>query len=380
MASVAGFAAGRQDSAAAQPAEQVAAADPLTAAIDAAQLRLTTVPGDWSTWAQLGSAYVEQARVTADPSYYDLADGALTQSLALRPEGNDTALTGQGALANARHDFAGARDAAEAALAVNPLQRDGLRRAGRRPDPAGRLRRCHRGAGPDARAAPGTGVVHPRLLRRRAARRRRPGPVGPGAGPRPRDRPVGESFCRDLPGAARANQGDLDDAGAQFSSGLVDRPTTRPCCSAVPGSTPRWGDEEAAVAGYQRWSRPVRCPRTWSSSASTWSPWAGTTRPPQQYAVVDTVRQLFAASGVTDDLSTALFAADHDDPVTALVAAHRRVRPPAEHRQPGRDRLGPARRRPGRRGAPAGPAGHLARWGEPASSATTGGPSRRPSG
>ena len=51
--------------------------DPQTAAIEAAQQRLAEVPGDWTTWAQLGALYVEQARVTADPSFYDRAEGAL---------------------------------------------------------------------------------------------------------------------------------------------------------------------------------------------------------------------------------------------------------------------------------------------------------------
>src|SRR5512132_1298539 len=42
---------------------------PLEQAIRTAQERLKQVPGDYATWAQLGSAYVEEARVTADPTY-----------------------------------------------------------------------------------------------------------------------------------------------------------------------------------------------------------------------------------------------------------------------------------------------------------------------
>lgn len=95
------------------PASVLAAstADPLAAA----QEHLRRVPGDWVTWAQLGLAYVERARVSADPAYYPKADGALARSLALKPA-NVEALIGQGALANARHDFAHARNLALSAL------------------------------------------------------------------------------------------------------------------------------------------------------------------------------------------------------------------------------------------------------------------------
>ncbi len=122
LASLAGFYTAAMDtrSTVGGPAAAPVRADPLAAAITAAQRRLEQVPGDYVTWAELGAAYVEQARVTGDPSYYDKADGALRRSMQLRPEGNDTALTGLGALANARHDFAAGADAAARALAVNP--------------------------------------------------------------------------------------------------------------------------------------------------------------------------------------------------------------------------------------------------------------------
>jgi tetratricopeptide (TPR) repeat protein len=94
-------------------------ADPVSAssvdALAATQDHLRRVPGDWSAWAQLGLAYVERARTTADPAYYSKADGALATSARLRP-GNVEALVGLGALANARHDFVGARDLAQQAI------------------------------------------------------------------------------------------------------------------------------------------------------------------------------------------------------------------------------------------------------------------------
>ncbi|MCP2328858.1 tetratricopeptide (TPR) repeat protein [Hamadaea flava] len=83
------------------------------------QQRLGEVPGDWRSWAALGVAYVEKARTTADPAYYPKADGALAESVRLRP-GNADGLAGQAALANARHDFTAARDRAQRALAADP--------------------------------------------------------------------------------------------------------------------------------------------------------------------------------------------------------------------------------------------------------------------
>jgi tetratricopeptide (TPR) repeat protein len=84
------------------------------------QDRLRTVPHDWQSWALLGLAYVQQARITADPRYYPKADGALHRSLSLGPEGNFQAEVGEGALALARHDFTGALRWGQRARRVNP--------------------------------------------------------------------------------------------------------------------------------------------------------------------------------------------------------------------------------------------------------------------
>ncbi|MGH3615473.1 MAG: tetratricopeptide repeat protein, partial [Pseudonocardia sp.] len=86
-----------------------------------AQESLRRNPDDALLWAQLGAAYVEQARVTGDPSYYSRSQDALDRSFQVQPDGNGEALIGRGQLANARHDFAGARGFGEQARALRPF-------------------------------------------------------------------------------------------------------------------------------------------------------------------------------------------------------------------------------------------------------------------
>ena len=74
----------------------------------ALQRRVRRLPQDWRSFAALGLAYVQQARVSGDPRYYPKAEGTLEWSLALESDENFEALLGMGALALARHEFADA--------------------------------------------------------------------------------------------------------------------------------------------------------------------------------------------------------------------------------------------------------------------------------
>lgn len=81
--------------------------------------RLTQQPGDHRGWAQLGDAYLEQARNTENPALYPDAEAAYHRSLELRPADNIAAMIGMGSLANARHDFQGGLRWARKALRVS---------------------------------------------------------------------------------------------------------------------------------------------------------------------------------------------------------------------------------------------------------------------
>ncbi|MEV0319137.1 tetratricopeptide repeat protein [Streptomyces sp. NPDC050658] len=97
-----------------------AALPDLAVLIGEREAHLRAHPADDHSWAVLGAAYVERGRRTADSAYYPKADRALRTSLKARPAGNVEALTGLAALANARHDFRGARKWGEAAVKQSP--------------------------------------------------------------------------------------------------------------------------------------------------------------------------------------------------------------------------------------------------------------------
>ncbi|MFI5937625.1 tetratricopeptide repeat protein [Actinoplanes sp. NPDC051494] len=88
------------------------------------ETHLTQVPGDWQSWAQLGMAQVQLARLTSDPGHYPAAETALRRSLAAGPAENAGALTGLGALAAARHDFHRALGYARRAVAADSFSAD----------------------------------------------------------------------------------------------------------------------------------------------------------------------------------------------------------------------------------------------------------------
>lgn len=91
----------------------------LSGTISSLQARLHRIPGDSVSWANLALAYVQQARVTGDPSYYQKATGALHHSFLELPEKNAPALTAGAALAAAQHDFGKALRRARQSEAIN---------------------------------------------------------------------------------------------------------------------------------------------------------------------------------------------------------------------------------------------------------------------
>lgn len=84
------------------------------------EARVEAFPNDDVALATLGIAYVEQARITGDPTRYGLADGVLASSFDANDDDNFLAYAGLAAVAAARHDFATAERHALSGLDINP--------------------------------------------------------------------------------------------------------------------------------------------------------------------------------------------------------------------------------------------------------------------
>src|SRR5215212_7836718 len=88
------------------------------ASISRLQDQLRTNPEDWQAYSQLGLTYLQKARETGDPTYYQKTEEALDKALALQP-GDYASIGAKGALALARHDFSGALGWGEKAKQIN---------------------------------------------------------------------------------------------------------------------------------------------------------------------------------------------------------------------------------------------------------------------
>ncbi len=309
----------------ASPADPNALLAPAGAGLDAIiarlQARLTAAPDDWKSFAYLGLAYVQQARVTADPTYYPKAEGVLETSMRLQPHGNEEALVGLAALAAARHDFAGALRDGERARALDPYDANVYGVIGDAQLELGRY--------PAAFATFQKMVdLKPNLssYARVSYARELKGDVAGALG--------AMSYARDVAGTPADvawasyqigelyfNSGRPDEARSAYRRGLEADPSYVPNEAGLAKVAWAAGDVQAAVAGYRRVVQRYPAPEHVIALGDLYASLGETSQAQQQYALVRAEETLFRANGVNIDLELALFDADHGDPVGALRAA-----------------------------------------------------------
>jgi tetratricopeptide (TPR) repeat protein len=295
--------------------------DRLDVAIDQAQERLRWVPGDYRTWAELGVAYVEQARITADFSRYAEAEGALQHSLSVRPEGNPEALTGLGALANARHQFAEARQFAQQALRLNPYHAGAY----------GVLADAETQLG-NAEAA--TAAVQQMLdlrpglpaLARASYDLEQRGRIAEAAAVMRRAleaafHPADIAFSRHLLGELAWHSGDLDLAEAQYRAGLAADSTYLPLRHGLAEVAAARGEVDVALAAFAELTSGSPTPDDLLVYAELLRAAGMDDEAAEQLARAEVAHESFTAAGGTDDLTLAELAIAQDRPADALRLA-----------------------------------------------------------
>jgi len=292
------------------------------AAVAALQDRLRRVDGDWSAWASLGSAYVQLARVSGDPSSYPKAEQALDRSDAIR-KGNTLAGLGRAALAAARHDFPEAERLSRSVLAVNPYSADALAvlfdalvelgRYDQAFKTVERLNNLRPGLPAFSRASYAF-ELRGELVPATAAMER-----ALASAPSPSD----AAFAAYQLGELAWHAGDLETALRRYDEGLRADPDFVPLIVARARVTAAKGDTATALKGYE--DAGARQPL-----AAVLVEQADLLRSLGRSSDADIVGEVLRAqvrlaegNGVVVDLELALFEADHGDAANALTLARR---------------------------------------------------------
>ncbi len=290
-------------------------------AIASLQQRLRAVPQDWQSWANLGLAYVQEGRVTADPRYYPKADGALRRSLQLHPDENFGAYTGEGALSLARHDFAGGLRWGEKARAVNAYNGnvygvigDALVELGRYPQAFATIQHMVN-LKPDL-------ASYARVSYARELKGDVPGAIAAmrmafTASATADDR----AFTTYYLGELYFNSGRLDQAESWYRHGAELAPDYFPLQEGLARVAWARGDVQEAIRRYRAVVARYPLPSYVVALGDLYSAAGDTAHADRQYELVRVEEKLFQANGVNVDLELALFDADHGSPAEALAAA-----------------------------------------------------------
>ncbi|MER5223774.1 tetratricopeptide repeat protein [Streptomyces flaveus] len=304
-------------------APELLAGGNLNDSISALQGHLKAQPKDFSGWATLGVAYVEQARTNGDPSRYPQAQRALDRSLKLRPD-NDPALAGRAALAAARHDFRGALRYSDDALEQNPYNERALSSRIDALVELGRYDEALKASDEADARRPGipvfTRYAYVRELRGDVPTARRVLEQALTSATAPGD----VAYVATSLGQLAWREGEYETALKHYARALRADSTYLPALEGRARAQAANGDQAAAIRGMEEVVAGFPLPGPLVALGELYEARGAEgdkVKARDQYALVDAWTALARANGVNADLDTALAAADHGDRKSALRAA-----------------------------------------------------------
>ncbi len=300
--------------------EAVSGPGDATDAIASLQARLRRVPADSGSWAALGLAYVQQARVSGDPTYYGKAAGAFRRSLREQPESNAPALTGQAALAAARHRFGRSLQLARQAQRINEYDSvslgvmvDALVELGRYGEAFRELQRM-------VDLKPGV----PSYSRVSYSYELRGDLRGAHYAMRQALKVAystdDKAFALFQLGELAWNQGDLSQAARRYRQGLTLAPSWVPNLYGLAKTAAARGDDAKAVARYERVIERLPQPQYLIEYADFLTSLDRPAEAAEQRDLIDAQVQLQRAAGVNLDLELAVYDASNGREYEALTA------------------------------------------------------------
>ncbi len=293
--------------------------------IEQLRVRVEAVPGDHVAWATLGIAYVQQARVVADPSLYPRAERALEESFAVEPDDNFLAYAGRSVLAAGRHRFADAKTEAERGLEINSFNpilwgasSDAQVQLGEYDEAAASVARMIE-LSPDtssfSRASYITelngDVEEATTLMQQAL---------DDAGS-----PTDRAFALTILGDLAFNAGEPGDALSLYNQARDSAPDDAAALYGKARAEAALGQTETALDHYAELVEASPEPSYLVAYGELLESLGRTEEAEQQYAVVNAVLALFEENGVENDAAPVLFLADHDEPERALREAERAI-------------------------------------------------------
>jgi tetratricopeptide (TPR) repeat protein len=289
------------------------------------QKRLRIDSNDWQAYSQLGLVYLQKARESGDPVYYQKAEKALDQALSFQPD-DYASIGAKGALALARHQFHQALELGKQARQINPdrayaygVIADAQIELGQYSEAVETLQAMV-DLRPDMSSYSRISYIRELHGDTAGALEMMQRAVDSGT-------PNSEStaWSRTQLATLYFNTGDLEQAEVEYERTLQDRPNYVYAIAGLGRVRAAQGDADDAIKLLTQAVGIMPMPDFVITLGDLYQTTGQQAAALQQYKLVTTIEQLYRANGVDLDMEIALFNADHDQNLAATLELARQA-------------------------------------------------------